>query len=394
MTRERSDGEPRRLPSLFMMHRFFVIYPLFTDWQEELAKKLVGMKLRDRRASRDGSGEPQEHKESDPRYRETGVRYRQRQPGSRRRSGDGRDDRTGKESLRGPSNLGIGFNDWLRLGDDVNGRDEDEALVDLQEAVRSVGGAAWRTAKQTGSLLTETAAGIFPEAFPGEEAAGEPEMVRRAANEHGWWREGGEPGPTPSAVERTRTARERAETARRAAASFAQSSANRAGLAVVRSLANGVLLGAEAAADWAGGGALAREYVLLFVAAFCLVFKRGVGASIALLVFVRAGRIALQKLEPRGRANERAATIGPKSTLNRAGVSSTVAASSRRGNREEGTKRRRARRSQEVGVNPARVKTPTRFSRSRKAEEKEESSRRPKALWDESDDSDRGCLVM
>lgn len=348
----------------------------------------MGMKLRDRRGSRDGSGEPQVRKGSDPLYRETGIRYRRRQPGSRRRSGDEGDDRIGQK------NLGIGFNDWLRLGDGVHSRDEDEAMVELEEAVRSVGGAAWRTAKQAGSLLAETATGLFPEAFLGEEMAGEPEMARRAATEHGWWREGGEAGPTPSAVERTRTARERAETARRAAASFAQSSANRAGLALVRSLANGVLLGAEAAADWAGGGALAREYVLLFIAAFCLVFKRGIGASIALLFFVRAGRIALQKLEPGGRASERAATMGPKSALGRAGVSSTAAAPSRRGSRDEEKKRRRPRRSQEVGVQPARAKTSTRFSRTRKAKEKEGSSRRPKALWDESDDSDRGCLVM
>lgn len=355
------------------------------------------MKLRDRRASRDGSEELQAQNEGDPLYPDTGIRYRQRRPGGRRRSGDGGDDRSRRERLPGLSSLGNGFDYWLRLGDDVHSRGEDEALVELEETVRSVGGAAWRTAKQTGSLLAETAAGLFPEAVPGDEAAGDPEMVRRAATEHGWLREGGEPGPPPPVVERARTARERAEAARRAAASFAQSSANRATLALVRSLANGILLGAESAADWAGGGALAREYVLLFIAAFCLVFKRGIGASIALLFFVRAGRIALQKLDPGGRASERskqAMTAGARPALGDAGISSAAAASSRRGTRDEVKKRRRPRRSEEVGVQPARAKTSTRFPRARKAKAKEGSSRLRRPLWDESDDSDRGCLVM
>ncbi|CAM9496910.1 unnamed protein product, partial [Discosporangium mesarthrocarpum] len=77
---------------------------------------------------------------------------------------------------------------------------------------------------------------------------------------------------------------------------FLQSSANRAGVAVVRGVVNALVRGAEAAAEWAGGPLFAREHVLVAVASFCLVFKRGVGSSLALLVVIRAGRLTLQRV--------------------------------------------------------------------------------------------------
>ncbi|KAG5180954.1 hypothetical protein JKP88DRAFT_322597 [Tribonema minus] len=53
--------------------------------------------------------------------------------------------------------------------------------------------------------------------------------------------------------------------------------------------------GAEAAAEWAGGGAIARERVLLGVSLYCLAFKRGLWSALVLLFAIRAARITLQE---------------------------------------------------------------------------------------------------
>jgi hypothetical protein len=60
--------------------------------------------------------------------------------------------------------------------------------------------------------------------------------------------------------------------------------------------------GAEAAAEWAGGGLIPREQVLLAVCAYCLVFRRGLWSALVLLVAVRAGRLSLQQLGQRGQS--------------------------------------------------------------------------------------------
>lgn len=195
--------------------------------------------------------------------------------------------RPGRTLRRPPSSL-VNKSGFLELEDDVL-TDTDEALMELESVVRSLGGAVWSAVQETASLFAGAASTLLPEAFSGDEplsSAGEEARSRqeRAAQQGG-----------------ARMVRERASGLRRGVSAFVQSSANRAGVAVARSAANGVLRGAEGAADWAGGGAVAREYVLLFIAAFCLAFKRGIGSSVALLVIIRAGRISLQRLMEGGR---------------------------------------------------------------------------------------------
>lgn len=300
------------------------------------------------------------------------------------------------------------------LGHDGSGGDGEDVLVELEEAAKSVGGAALLVAKETAAFVSQTAAGLFPSVFPDGDEARESgstsvgQQRRRRMRQAG----GGVVGDGARDAgqgRRARAVRARAGGVGKAATGFAQSSVNRAGFAVVQSVANGALKGAEAAADWAGDGALAREYVLLFIAAFCLVFKRGVGAAVALLVVIRFGRTTAQKLVTEGwkvEQQKRARARGGGGVAAAAGGDSTPywrdnppvrypggaggAATDRRPRRRkaagtaktEEKRRPRAKKStKKVKRNPAKSRRPNK------------TARRP--LWDsDSEDDGRGCVVM
>ncbi|CAN0001980.1 unnamed protein product [Ectocarpus sp. 4 AP-2014] len=354
--------------------------------KEALAERLAEMKVRLR-------GEPMAHSGSSAAY---SNRESPPPPQGRARGGGG-----GSTEAREPA-------------DPLGRRDGDEdVLLELEEAAKSVGGAALLIAREAAAFVSETAAGFFPPPPAADNDNDGGRSASPSAVGRGGRRAGGRGGDGEQETERSRqvrAARERASGVRRAATGYAQSSVNRAGFAVLQSLANGLLRGAEAAADWAGDGALAREYVLLFIAAFCLVFKRGVGAAVALLVVIRFGRIAAQKLVLEGwkmeRAKRRRATEGGGS--GGGGGSSTAAAvggygatASRRDTSgytaaPAGRRRRRRPRPEK--------ETETRRPRPKDAREKtgkERGSARSrrtkparKPLWEESDDDDRGCVVM
>lgn len=331
---------------------------------------------------------------------------------------DGSDDDDGRREMNNfASSAGLGARAGYsedHPGHD-DGVDSEDVLLELEEAAKSVGGAAMHVARETAAYVSETAAGLFPDVFPedGRErvsASAEQQRQRRmrqagraaAAPPSG----GADRARATEQARRARAVRERAGGVRRAATSFAQSSVNRAGFAVAQSLVNGVLKGAEAAADWAGDGALAREYVLLIIAAFCLVFKRGVGAAVALLILIRFGRITAQKLVAEGWKLERAKVKrardgGERSVAPGSGATAyrrdtppsarypaaSAAARGRRPRRgkagEAEEKRRRRPKNTKVKRNPAR-------SRRRRDE------KRPrKPLWesDSDNDDDRGCVV-
>lgn len=331
--------------------------------------------------------------------------YRRRPSGGRGRDGSGEDADGRWESKDFPPSVGY--------GDSADGED---VLLELEEAAKSVGGAAMLVARETAAFVSETAAGLFPDVFPadsigGVSASAEQQRQRRvrqagrtaAAPPPG----GGDRARATEQARRARAVRERAGGVRRAATGFAQSSVNRAGFAVAQSVVNGVLKGAEAAADWAGDGALAREYVLLIIAAFCLVFKRGIGAAVALLILIRFGRITAQKLVSEGwkmerakrarerEGGERSVAPGGATAYRRdrdtpsARYPATGAASGRRSLREKAAtktdekRRRRPKQTKKVRRNPA-------LSRRRRGE------KRPrKPLWESDSDNDdgRGCVV-
>lgn len=379
--------------------------------QEDLAQRLVLMNARSR------NGESQRPRpsvgvagaaENTKNQSGSGTAYRRDRPEGRRRW---RDQTQGGRGSNGfgssSSSSGGGFGaigDLLEFGDAEDGLRDDDALLELEAVARTVGGAAWVAVQEAAAVLTGTASGLFPEAFPErterEDDAPESEGTGRTRGVQGRRREGArDSGPT----RRARAVRERARGVRRAAASFAHSSANRAGLTVVRSAANGVLRGAEAAADWAGGGVLTREHVLLFVAAFCLVFKRGLGSSVALLVLIRGGRVTMQKLMSEGWTARNTRTDEPQ-----------PAAAAGRGEREAPRPRNPARtpssatRTAGTWETRRRSKTTRTSSRaknrrpkggagsSKRAERGTRKDReRRKPLWEESDDdSDKSCVVM
>lgn len=367
--------------------------------QEALAGRLAEMNLRLR-------GGPLPHSGSGNAF------SRRRQPGGR-----------GARGFASPRGLGAGTGvtaDDL-LSHDGSGEGED-VLLELEEAAKSVGGAALLVAKETAAFVSETAAGLFPEVFPEEPRRRgrgesdswslEQQRRRRMRQESG----GGGGGGARDAEQRRRAGavRERASGVRRAASGFAQSSVNRAGFAVAQSMANGALRAAEAAADWAGDGALAREYVLLFIAAFCLVFKRGVGAAVALLVVIRFGRTAAQKLVSEGWREERAKK---ERAMDNGGVTAGAAAVGGGGGGGAATYRRdsqsvrytsagRRPRRREAATASARVEEsrrprPQKAQGKKKVKRKSTFSRRSKKttarkpLWEsDSDDDDRGCVVM
>lgn len=340
--------------------------------------------------------------ESLPESGSSNAFYRRRPSEGRGRDGSGDDADGRRESEDFPPSVSY--------GDHVDGED---VLLELEEAAKSVGGAAMLVARETAAFVSETAAGLFPDVFPedsrgGVSASTERQRQRRmrqagrtaAAPPPG----GGDRARATEQARRTRAVRERAGGVRRAATGFAQSSVNRAGFAVAQSVVNGVLKGAEAAADWAGDGALAREYVLLIIAAFCLVFKRGIGAAVALLILIRFGRITAQKLVAEGWKMERAKRAreregGERSVAPGGGATSyrrdtpsarntATAASGRRPLREKAAKtdekrRRRPKNTKKVKRKPA----PSRRRRGEK--------RPRKPLWESDSDNDdgRGCVV-
>ncbi|CAM9275076.1 unnamed protein product [Hapterophycus canaliculatus] len=372
--------------------------------KEALAEKLAEMNLRLRGSS------PPESASSDAYEREA-------LPRKQRRGAAVADEvRPGRRHAADPP-LGLGAGGGGSGGDDV--------LLELEEAARSVGGAALHVARETAAFVAETAAGFFPETFPANGARGRggstPEEQRqrwRRRTRAGQGGGAGDPGGDgdggggggggggASDAERElggRAVRERASGVRRAASGFAQSSVNRAGFAVAQSVANGLLRGAEAAADWAGDGALARDY-------------RGVGAAVALLVVIRFGRSAAQKLVLEGwkmeRANKRrggggggggggvaaasAAAGGgvgaPKSSRRDSSPSARYAAAA------PTTGRRPRRGRAAAGVEAEERRRPRRKTgRVKRGSNRPGRSKKParKPLWDsESDDDDRGCVVM
>lgn len=332
--------------------------------------------------------------ESPPHSGSSDAFYRQHRPKARRRAAGASPDLLGS-----------------------NGANGEDVLLELEEAAKSVGGAALLVAKETAAFVSQTAAGLFPDAFPeGEEedgGAGKNNAASVGGRRRRRVRQAGGVGArgvrNAEQSRRARAVKERAGGVGKAASGFAQSSVNRAGFAVAQSVANGVLKGAEAAADWAGDGALAREYVLLFIAAFCLVFKRGVGAAVALLVVIRFGRTTAQKLvlegwkmerEKRARARKSggvtaAAGGGGAATYRRDNPSvrhshSPGAATDRRtrtgkaagtAKPEEKRRRPRPKKMKKFKRNPATSRRPKKAAR--------------KPLWDsESEDDGRGCVVM
>ncbi|CAN0179065.1 unnamed protein product [Scytosiphon promiscuus] len=375
--------------------------------KEALAEKLAEMKLRLRGSSPPESGSSTaSQRRSLPRDRRRGAvndEFRRR----------GRGTSTNPPP---PPGLEVG-------GDDV--------LLELEEAARSVGGAALHVARETAAFVAETAAGFFPETFPANGGGGR--GVTSAPGEQERWRRrtrvgqrvrddadtrgasgggGGCAGDTDGAP-RARAVRERASGARRAASGFAQSSVNRAGFAVAQSVANGLLRSAEAAADWAGDGALAREYVLLFIAAFCLVFKRGVGAAVALLVVIRFGRTAAQRLVLEGWKTERANKGRGGNGGDRVSAAPAAAGGggvpqpSGRGSPSaryaavppSGRRPRRGRAAAAAaavaGEERRRPRRKTGRAKRSSGRTKGSSRRARRPLWDsESDDDNRGCVVM
>lgn len=291
--------------------------------------------------------------------------------------------------------------------------DSDQALLEIESIARSVGGAAWGAVQETASVFAGIASTLLPEVFPlpqeGEEDSAE---------------EGAEGAPSrqrrrPARISqkrRTRMSRDRASGLRRGASTFVQSSANRAGLALVRSAANGVLRGAEAAADWAGGGAVAREHVLLFIAAFCLAFKRGIGSSVALLVLIRAGRISLQRLLEGGQAaatkrtgedtaagarSPRVAAVAAAAGGSTSGSGRREPTSSRGGRRNvpSGKPRRRPTirqpsKTEERERRSRRTARAARAGRTRAKRGMQGRRRRPVADGLDDSDSDGGCAIM
>lgn len=356
--------------------------------QEALAERLAEMKLRLR-------GEPLPHSGSSAAYY---YQHRESPPTPQGRARGG--GRSGSSTEAGEP------------ADPLGRRDGDEdVLLELEEAAKSVGGAALLVAREAAAFVSETAAGLFPPPPAADNDGGR--SASPSAAGRGGRGAGGGGGGGAQETERSRqvrAARERAGGVRRAATGYAQSSVNRAGFAVLQSLANGLLRGAEAAADWAGDGALAREYVLLFIAAFCLVFKRGVGAAVALLVVIRFGRIAAQKLILEGwkmeRAKRRRATEGGGGgggSTTAAAVGGGGATASRRDTSGYTTasagRRRRRRRPRPEKETETRRPRPKGASKKKGKERGSARSRRTKKparkpLWEESDDDDRGCVVM
>lgn len=344
--------------------------------QEALAEKLAEMNMRLRGESLPDSGS-------------SDAFYSQRRPKARGRAG-----------------AGVSAD---LLGHD-GGSDGEDVLLELEEAAKSVGGAALLVAKETAAFVSQTAAGLFPNAFPEKDGGGSSSSVeqqrRRRVRQSGGGVVGD--GARDAGQRRTaRAARDRASGVGKAATGFAQSSVNRAGFAVAQSVANGVLKGAEAAADWAGDGALAREYVLLFIAAFCLVFKRGVGAAVALLVVIRFGRTTAQKLVSEGWKLEQEKRARARDS---GGVAAAAGSDNATAFRREkpsvrypagaGTDRRPRRRKAAGTAAKAEEKRRPRQKNTNKAKRAPAKSRRPKKaarkpLWDsESDDDGRGCVVM
>ena len=378
---------PSHHPSSVMLHAFCGFDHVFAlanymSTQEALAEKLAEMNMRLRGESPPDSGS------SDVFYRQ------QRRPKSRRRAGAG----------ASAADL---------LGRDGGDGDAEDVLLELEEAAKSVGGAALLVAKETAAFVSQTAAGLFPNAIPDEDEDGgrgngsasvDQQRRRRARPAVGGAGGGGGDGRQGR---RARAVRERAGGVGKAATGFAQSSVNRAGFAVAQSVANGALKGAEAAADWAGDGALAREYVLLFIAAFCLVFKRGVGAAVALLVVIRFGRTTAQKLVSEGWKVEQQKRARAREGGGVAATAGGDASSYRRDNppvRYPGgaaATDRRPRRRKAAGTAKAEERRRPRAKKSaQKAKRNPGKSRRPKKvarkpLWDsESEDDGRGCVVM
>lgn len=354
--------------------------------------------------------------ESLPESGSSSAFYRRRRPEGRGRDGSGDDGDVRRERQDVPPSVGLGARagvseDLPNHGGSVDGED---VLLELEEAAKSVGGAAMLVARETAAFVSEAAAGLLPDVFPEDDRR---EGISASAEQRHQRRQcqagraaaappadGGERARATEQARRARAVRERAGGARRAATGFAQSSVNRAGFAVAQSVVNGVLKGAEAAADWAGDGALAREYVLLIIAAFCLVFKRGVGAAVALLILIRFGRITAQNLVAEGWKMERAkrarARAGGERSVARGGgatyprdtpsarPTATAAANGRRRRQEQGAKteekrRRRPKNTAKAKRNPA----PSRRRRDEK--------RPRKPLWesDSDNDDDRGCVV-
>ncbi len=362
--------------------------------QEALAESLAEMNLRLR-------GGPLPHSGSGNAF------SRRRQPGGRGARGFG--------SPRGVG-AGAGVSADDLLSHDGGGGEGEDVLLELEEAAKSVGGAALLVAKETAAFVSETAAGLFPEVFPEEPRRGESDPSSLEQQRRRRMRQEGGGGRGAREAEQRRRAgavRERASGVRRAASGFAQSSVNRAGFAVAQSMANGALRAAEAAADWAGDGALAREYVLLFIAAFCLVFKRGVGAAVALLVVIRFGRTAAQKLVSRGWREDRAkrerardnggVTAGAAAVGGRVGGGATTYRRDNQSARYTPAGRRPRRR--EAATAKAKVEENRRprpkIAQGKKVKRKSTPSKRSKKatarkpLWEsDSDDDDRGCVVM
>ncbi|CBJ28401.1 hypothetical protein Esi_0104_0072 [Ectocarpus siliculosus] len=323
--------------------------------KEALAERLAEMKLRLR-------GEPLPHSGSSASYY-----YRESPPPSQGRARGGGGGGGGSAEARGPA-------------DPLGRRDDDEdVLLELEEAAKSVGGAALLVAREAAAFVSETAAGFFPPPAADNDNDGGRSASPSAAGRAGRGAGGGGGGGAQE-TERSRqvrAARQRAGGVRRAATGYAQSSVNRAGFAVLQSLANGLLRGAEAAADWAGDGALAREF----------------------------GRIAAQKLVLEGwkmeRAKRRRATEGGGG-----GGSSTAAAvdgDGATGSRRDtsgyaaapaGRRRRRPRPERETETRRPRPKGASKKKGKERGSARRTKKPARKPLWEESDDDDRGCVVM
>ncbi|CAM9467254.1 unnamed protein product [Ectocarpus sp. 12 AP-2014] len=325
--------------------------------KEALAERLAEMNLRLR-------GEPLAHSGSSAAY---SYRGSPPPPQGRTRGGGG----GGSTEARGPA-------------DPLGRRDGDEdVLLELEEAAKSVGGAALLVAREAAAFVSETAAGFFPP-LPADDKDGGRSASPSAAERGG--RGGGDGGgggvQETERSRQVRAARERAGGVRRAATGYAQSSVNRAGFAVLQSLANGLLRSAEAAADWAGDGALAREF----------------------------GRVAAQKLVLEGwkmeRAKRRRATEGGGSgggggSNTAAAVGGGGATASRRGTSgytaaPAGRRRRRPRPEKETETRRPRPKDARKKKGKERGSARSRRTKKParKPLWEESDDDDRGCVVM
>ncbi|CAM9258393.1 unnamed protein product [Ectocarpus sp. 8 AP-2014] len=330
--------------------------------KEALAERLAEMKLRLR-------GEPLPHSGSSAAYH-----YRESPPPSQGRARGGGGG-SGSAEAREPA-------------DPLGRRDDDEdVLLELEEAAKSVGGAALLVAREAAAFVSETAAGFFPPPPAADNDGGRsasPSAAGRAGRgAGGGGRGGGGGGGGAQETERSRqvrAARQRAGGVRRAATGYAQSSVNRAGFAVLQSLANGLLRGAEAAADWAGDGALAREF----------------------------GRIAAQKLVLEGwkveQAKRRRATEGGGG--GGSGTAAAVDGGGATGSRRDTSgyaaapagrrRRRRPRPEKETETRRPRPKGANKKKGKERGSVRSRRTKKParKPLWEESDDDDRGCVVM